>query len=212
MIYTGKTYTGYLHPNNMDPNDVAVFGSNCEGRHGKGTALICRQQFGAINGKAHGLQGKSWGFITTDLRVRRRPSVDSKIVKQEVKKLYDYALQHPELNFKGMYTGLTNNNLSGFTNDQFANFFSKYPIPANIIFEEQFATLLTPIACNVTEAELEDEYDPLDDPKWLNEVATKAFSEAAIQTMEVMGYNVVAKDGFVVKVYKDGHIEKIKKI
>lgn len=43
--------------------------------------------------------------------------------------------------------------------------------------------------------------------------ARKSFKEAAARTMEVMGYNVIAKDGWVVKVDKDGNIlEKISRI
>jgi hypothetical protein len=43
--------------------------------------------------------------------------------------------------------------------------------------------------------------------------ARKSFKEAAAETMEVMGYNVIAKDGWVVKVDKDGNIlEKISPI
>lgn len=40
--------------------------------------------------------------------------------------------------------------------------------------------------------------------------AKKGFEEAAKETIAVMGYNVVAKDGWVVKVDKNGNvIEKI---
>lgn len=46
----------------------------------------------------------------------------------------------------------------------------------------------------------------------LKSVTKKAFTEAAEETMDVMGYNLVAKDGWLVKVYKDGHFEKIGKL
>lgn len=43
--------------------------------------------------------------------------------------------------------------------------------------------------------------------------AKRSFIIAAKETMEVMGYNVVAQDGWVVKVDKDGKIiKKISKI
>lgn len=57
-----------------------------------------------------------------------------------------------------------------------------------------------------------EEYDPLDDPKFMTMIAEKAFSEAAEDTMKVMGYNTIAKNGWVIKLYADGHEEKIKKI
>ena len=50
------------------------------------------------------------------------------------------------------------------------------------------------------------------DPKVIEEMAKKAFGDAAKETMEVMGYNVIAEDGYVVKVFKDGTKERIEKI
>ena len=41
---------------------------------------------------------------------------------------------------------------------------------------------------------------------------SKGIKAAASATMELQGYNVVAEDGWVVKVYADGTKEKIKKI
>lgn len=46
----------------------------------------------------------------------------------------------------------------------------------------------------------------------LQKAATEAFTEAAARTMEVMGYNVIAQDGWVVKIFPDGSIEKILKL
>jgi hypothetical protein len=40
----------------------------------------------------------------------------------------------------------------------------------------------------------------------------KGFKQAAEETMRVMGYNVVAKDGWVVKIFPDGTTEKISPI
>jgi hypothetical protein len=39
--------------------------------------------------------------------------------------------------------------------------------------------------------------------------AQKGFRAASEETMKVMGYNVIAKDGWVVKIFPDGHTEKI---
>jgi hypothetical protein len=47
-------------------------------------------------------------------------------------------------------------------------------------------------------------------PSQLNEIVSKAFKEASEETMRVMGYNTIAEDGWVVKVYADGRKEKIK--
>lgn len=34
-----KTYTGYIEE--LNPNQIFVFGSNTQGRHGAGTAKLC---------------------------------------------------------------------------------------------------------------------------------------------------------------------------
>ena len=49
-----KTYTGIIEK--LEPNQIFVFGSNTEGRHGKGAAKIARDKFGAIYGQAEGLR------------------------------------------------------------------------------------------------------------------------------------------------------------
>lgn len=40
----------------------------------------------------------------------------------------------------------------------------------------------------------------------------KGFKEAAEETMRIMGYNVIAQDGWVVKIFPDGSIERMNKI
>ena len=43
----------------------------------------------------------------------------------------------------------------------------------------------------------------------LEAAARRGFREAAKETMAVMGYNVIAKGGWIVKIYPDGRTEKI---
>ena len=43
----------------------------------------------------------------------------------------------------------------------------------------------------------------------LEAAARRGFREAAKETMAVMGYNVIVKDEWVVKIFPDGSIEKI---
>ena len=63
-----KTYKGLIKK--LEPNQIFVFGSNTEGRHGAGTTRLCLNKYGAKWGQASGLQGQSYGLITTDLVVR----------------------------------------------------------------------------------------------------------------------------------------------
>lgn len=44
----------------------------------------------------------------------------------------------------------------------------------------------------------------------LEAAARRGFRAAAKETMAVMGYNVIVKDDWVVKIFPDGSIEKIK--
>ena len=135
-----KTYKGLIK--SLESNQIFVFGSNTQGRHGKGTALISRNKFGAIYGQASGLQGQSYGLITTDLTRRFRPSVSIERVLESIRELYYFARDNSDMDFLVAYTGISNKNLSGFTNQQFADMFSAFSIPMNMVFEENFSTLL----------------------------------------------------------------------
>ncbi len=46
----------------------------------------------------------------------------------------------------------------------------------------------------------------------LAQAANQGFSSAAVETMRVLGYNIIVQDGWVVKKLKDGSIEKISKL
>ena len=61
----------------LQPDEVFVFGSNLEGMHGGGAALIAYRKFGAIWGQGVGLQGQSYGIPTMQGGVETiRPYVD----------------------------------------------------------------------------------------------------------------------------------------
>lgn len=61
-------YIGHIRP---DENVVFVFGSNPEGRHGKGAAKVAVDNFGAIYGQGEGLQGNAYALPTKDLAMAR---------------------------------------------------------------------------------------------------------------------------------------------
>ena len=48
----------------LDDNEVFVFGSNIQGRHGGGAAAIAFNRFGAEWGKGNGMQGQSYAIPT----------------------------------------------------------------------------------------------------------------------------------------------------
>ncbi|HCL84043.1 MAG TPA: hypothetical protein DIC22_08705 [Chitinophagaceae bacterium] len=47
---------------------------------------------------------------------------------------------------------------------------------------------------------------------YLETAAQKSMSEAAKETIKIMGYNVIARDGWVVKVFPDKRVERISPI
>jgi hypothetical protein len=135
-----KTYSGLIH--HLEPNEYFVFGSNTEGRHGKGAALTAKRKFGAIYGRAAGFQGNSYAIITKDLNKSHHPSVHKHTIINQIDTLYATANDRPDLKFYVAYSG-TAENLNGYSPAEMAEMFSKYfIIPSNIIFEESFWMLL----------------------------------------------------------------------
>lgn len=133
-----KTYTTLPSPS---AEKILVFGSNTEGRHGKGSALLARQEWGAKYGQARGLQGNSYAIVTKDLTKNVHPSVPIISILLEINKLYEFAEVNPHLDFYVVYKG-NYANLNGYSPLQMAKMFGVFTIPTNIIFEENFAELV----------------------------------------------------------------------
>lgn len=135
-----KTYKGRI--SSLKENEIFVFGSNTEGRHGKGAAKIAKDKFGAEYGNPQGLQGNSWAIITKDLTKKTHPSYPKVLIFLQILQLYLYAEQNKEKTFYIAYSG-KGENLNGYTNNELANmFFNKnIKVPQNIVFEEDFSRL-----------------------------------------------------------------------
>lgn len=134
-----KTFTGYITKANLPLGGVFVFGSNTEGRHGLGNAKFARDNFGAIIGKASGMQGRSYGLITTDLASKKRGERYPHI-QREIERFYDWAHMHTESEFYLAYTD-KGPFLSGYTFDELLTFFTNrglINIPGNVVFHEGF--------------------------------------------------------------------------
>lgn len=134
-----KTYSGIIK--SLEPNQVFVFGSNTQGRHGKGAALTARQKFGAVYGQAEGPQGQSYAIITKDLTKPKHPSRTKEQIIEQIDKLYQYAKQNPDKEFLVAYSGI-GANLNAYSNQEMADMFSSLDIPQNIVFEEDFYKLI----------------------------------------------------------------------
>ena len=151
-----KTYKGLI--TSLKPNQWFVFGSNTEGRHGKGAAKQA-MEFGAIYGQSIGFQGQCYAIITKDLTKSIHPSINKESIQYQIGILYHNAIQTPEDEYLIAYSG-TGTNLNGYTNEEMAWMFCNpieadgdlwasdifnpklFEIPKNIIFEESFYNLI----------------------------------------------------------------------
>lgn len=138
-----KIYKGPITNKQQIPdNGIFVFGSNTDGRHGKGAALVAFNHFDAVYGNPSGPQGRSYAIITKNLRARVHPSIPQVYIEIQIKHLYNYAAMHPHLDFYVVYG--TGKNLNAYTPEKMAEMFSHSIIPENMVFEEEFAKLLKP--------------------------------------------------------------------
>lgn len=62
---------------NLNDNEVFVFGSNLAGIHGAGAALLAKSKFGAIQNIGIGLQGNSYALPTKDFNINTLPITSS---------------------------------------------------------------------------------------------------------------------------------------
>ena len=134
-----KTYSGIIKYLNED--QIFVFGSNTQGRHGRGAALTARLKFGAIYGKPEGIQGKSFAIITKDLTKKTHPSRTTDQIISQIEKLYKYATLHPDKEFIIPYK-CSDYNLNAYSSEEMAKMFASRDIPENIVFDKLFYELV----------------------------------------------------------------------
>lgn len=115
---------------------IFVFGSNRQGRHGKGAALTARQQYGAKYGQAEGLQGNSYAIITKELRSDYAP-VSLQEVAAGVTRFLIFAKLKPTWRFLLSPIGC---GLAGFTPAQIAPLFQN--APTNVELPAEFSIVL----------------------------------------------------------------------
>lgn len=75
----------------MDENEIFVFGSNTRGIHDGGASFTAVQYFGAIVGQAEGIQGRSYAIPTDG------PTLTE--IEIAVKRFIAFAKAHPNLTF-----------------------------------------------------------------------------------------------------------------
>jgi hypothetical protein len=131
----------YVTPNHikeLKEDEIFVFGSNRQGRHGKGAALTARNKFGAIYGQSEGLQGQSYAIITKELRKDYQP-VSLQEVKEGVDTFIQFAKDNKHLTFYVVELGC---NLAYFTVEEIAPLFKSATKLKNVYLPEKFVNNL----------------------------------------------------------------------
>lgn len=121
----------------LKKNEIFVFGSNTQGRHGAGAAKTALELFGAKYGVAKGLQGRSYGLITTDLTTPELYPLE--LIEENILEFIGVANSYPHLTFYMTKVGTA---LAGYTVSVIANVFKKchkqLPFPVNVILPKEF--------------------------------------------------------------------------
>ncbi len=112
-------------------DEVFVFGSNLEGLHGGGAALLAYERFGAVWGQGTGLQGKSYGIPTM------HGGVD--VIAPYVDDFIAFAREHRELKFLVTEIGC---GIAGFTVEEMAPLFKDAIDEENIYLPQRFIKIL----------------------------------------------------------------------
>ena len=112
-------------------DEVFVFGSNLEGLHGGGAALLAYERFGAIWGQGTGLQGKSYGIPTM------HGGIDA--IAPYVDEFIAFAREHRELKFLVTEIGC---GIAGFTVEEMAPLFKGAMDEENIYLPQRFIRIL----------------------------------------------------------------------
>lgn len=117
-------------------NEIFVFGSNSKGIHGKGAAKIACERFGAIYGKAEGLQGQSYAIITKkDWRKAKSSSLIE--IRNGILKMLLFATDHLEYKF---YVTKLGSSLAGYSESEIKALFRdlRFNIPNNVILPIEY--------------------------------------------------------------------------
>lgn len=115
----------------LQPGEIFVFGSNLEGHHGGGAALLAWRKWGAIWGQGTGLQGQTYGIPTMHGGPDR--------IKPYVDEFISFARQHPELTFLVTEIGC---GIAGFRPAEIAPLFRDAVDVENIHLPQRFWEVL----------------------------------------------------------------------
>ena len=127
-----------LTPENIQElkeNQIFVFGSNMNGNHAGGAARLAVEKFGAIMGKAKGIQGQSYAIPTLDKDMQ-------KVTEEELivflGNFRNYANEHPEKEFLLTAIGT---GIAGFDSNYMAYMVLRANLPDNVTLPKEFVKI-----------------------------------------------------------------------
>lgn len=115
----------------LKSNEIFVFGSNLEGAHGSGAALLAWREWGAIWGQGSGLQGQTYGIPT----MHGGPEA----IRPYVNEFIRFARQHSDTVFPVTEIGC---GIAGFKPVQIAPLFKEAAEVPNIYLPQRFWDVL----------------------------------------------------------------------
>lgn len=114
MRFAKEYYGQRVAPDRIDQledDEIFVFGSNVNGSHNVGAAATAMRKFGAIWGQGEGLQGQSYAIPTME-------GIDK--MRAAISRFAQFAEQHPEMRFLVTRIGC---GIAGYTVEQVAPLF-----------------------------------------------------------------------------------------
>lgn len=168
----------------LKENQVFVFGSNPQGRHGAGAAKAA-MEFGAKYGIGRGLQGQTYALITKNLEAgfvekatgityakEGYGSVSKDQISKNIDELYECANQNADKLFVVVYknetwpNGSPKKSLNGYTGEEIFKLFAENKtVPANIIMHDSFKPLYKNLLGNAANTPVQ-ENKPVNDGKY----------------------------------------------
>lgn len=119
-------------------NEIFVFGSNLQGMHGGGAALMALRKFGAVLGRGVGMQGQSYGIPTM------HGGVD--VIAPYVDEFIAYAREHKGLQFLVTRIGC---GIAGFSAKEIAPLFSEAVDAREYLSAQRFPGIAWAVGRNV---------------------------------------------------------------
>jgi hypothetical protein len=120
------------HITKLEPNEIFVFGSNTQGRHGKGAAKQA-VSFGAKYGNPEGYQGNCYAIITKDLTSQDKYPLHW--IKEGIVNFLRDVNNTPSYTFLVTKIGC---GLGGYSVSEIAELFYGLDIPSNVVLPKEF--------------------------------------------------------------------------